>query len=148
MKIIQLTLALLLAAFALPQSAQAAAPGASVRAILITATNQKGPADPRLAAYEAELQRNIPLSSFRFVSDGSANVTGAGRSSINLALGHRVDVEGNKGPDGIKLKIVWTKGATTLMDTGLTLQPGVPAVLGRRSSDDEKETPIILLIAK
>lgn len=148
MKTIQLTLALLLAAIALPQSAQAAAQGVSVRAILITATNQKAPADPRLAPYEAELQRNIPLSSFRFVSEGSTTASSAGRASIGLALGHRVDVEGNKGPTGIRLRIIWMNGASTVMDTGLTLQPGVPAVLGRRSSDDEKETPIILLIAK
>jgi hypothetical protein len=148
MKIIQLTLALLVAAIALPQGVQAAAEAASVRAVLITATNQKAPADPRLAPYEAELQRNIPLSSFRFVSDGSATVSGPGRASISLARGHRVDVEGNKGPTGIKLRVIWMNGANTVMDTGLTLQPGVPAVLGRRSSDDEKETPIILLIAK
>ena len=60
MKIIQLTFALLLAAIALPQPARAA-DTVAVRAILITATNQKRAADPKLAPYEAELQRNRML---------------------------------------------------------------------------------------
>ena len=74
MRIIPLTVSLLwLAGIAWPQLALAA-DGTSVHAVLIMATDEKAPADPRLAPYEAELQRNLPLSSFRFLGEGSAAI--------------------------------------------------------------------------
>ena len=120
----------------------------SVRAILIMATNQKREADPKLAAYEAELQRNLPLSSFQFVGEGSATVSGAGRASITLARGHRVELAREKaGGRGIGVMVHWLNGQSTVMNMSLTLEPGVPAVLGRRPGGDG-ETPIVLLIAR
>jgi len=125
-----------------------AADNASVRAILITATNLKREADPKLAPYEAELQRNIPLSSFRYVGEGTTAVTAGGKAVIALERGNRIELEGERsGGRGIRLKVVWQSGRTVVMNTTLTLQPGVPAVLGRRPSGDG-ETPIILLIAR
>lgn len=147
MKTIQLALALVLAVFAMPPSATAApAGGASVRAILITATNQKQEADPKLAAFEAELQRNLPLSSFRYVTEGRAAIAAAGHAAIALGRNHRLQLEGSKGAGGIQLKVQWFSGKEVVMNLGLTLQPGVPAVLGRRPSGDG-EAPIVLLIA-
>lgn len=147
MRLIPFTVALLLALFALAPTVRAA-DNASVRAILITATNLKREADPKLAAYEAELQRNLPLSSFRYVGEGSAAVTAGGKSTIALDRGHRVEFEGERsGGRGIRMKVLWQSGRTVIMNTTLTLQPGVPAVLGRRPSGDG-ETPIILLIAR
>jgi len=125
-----------------------AADNASVRAILITATNLKREADPKLAPYEAELQRNLPLSSFRYVGEGSTAVTAGGKSAIALDRGNRIEFEGERsGGRGIRLKVLWQSGRTVIMNTTLTLQPGVPAVLGRRPSGDG-ETPIVLLIAR
>jgi len=125
-----------------------AADNASVRAILITATNLKREADPKLAPYEAELQRNIPLSSFRYVGEGTTAVTAGGKAVIALERGNRIELDGERsGGRGIRLKVVWQSGRTVVMNTTLTLQPGVPAVLGRRPSGDG-ETPIILLIAR
>jgi hypothetical protein len=144
MRTIRLVFALLLAATAWPQAFAASA--ASVRAILVTATNQKREADPKLAAFEAELQRNLPLSSFRWVGEGATSVGGA-PSAISLPRGHRLEVEGTKAGGGIDLKVHWTQGGSVIMSTSLSLNPGVPVVLGRRPSDDS-ETPIILLIAR
>lgn len=125
-----------------------AADNASVRAILITATNLKREADPKLAPYEAELQRNIPLSSFRYVGEGATAVSAGDKAVIALDRGNRVEFQGERsGGRGIRLKVVWQSGRTVVMNTTLTLQPGVPAVLGRRPSGDG-ETPIILLIAR
>jgi hypothetical protein len=125
-----------------------AADNASVRAILITATNLKREADPKLAPYEAELQRNVPLSSFRYVGEGTTAVTAGGKAVIALERGNRIELDGERsGGRGIRLKVVWQSGRTVVMNTTLTLQPGVPAVLGRRPSGDG-ETPIILLIAR
>lgn len=147
MRLIPFAFALVLALFIVASDVRAA-DNASVRAILITATNLKREADPKLAPYEAELQRNLPLSSFRYVGEGSAAVTAGGRSALSLDRGHRVEFEGEKsGGRGIRMKVLWQSGRTVIMNTTLTLQPGVPAVLGRRPSGDG-ETPIILLIAR
>jgi hypothetical protein len=147
MRLIPFAIALVLALFIVASDARAA-DNATVRAILITATNLKREADPKLAPYEAELQRNLPLSSFRYVGEGSAAVTAGGRSALSLDRGHRVEFEGEKsGGRGIRMKVLWQSGRTVIMNTTLTLQPGVPAVLGRRPSGDG-ETPIILLIAR
>ncbi|WP_414660412.1 hypothetical protein [Horticoccus sp. 23ND18S-11] len=147
MKTIHLAFALLLAVLACPHPVTAAAGGASVRAILITATNQKQEADPKLDAFEAELQRNLPLSSFRYVAEGSSAITAGGHAAITLGRGHRLDLEGDKGGGGIRVKVQWFNGKSVVMNTTLTLQPGVPAVLGRRPSGDG-DTPIIILIAR
>lgn len=141
---------LLAGAFALLALSPAlpAAERSSVRAILISATNLKREADPKLAPYEAELQRNLPLSSFRFVDEGAAAVPAGGRATIALARGHRVELEGDPAAGrGIRLKVQWLSGRSVIINTTLTLRPGVPAVLGRRPSGDG-ETPIILLIAR
>jgi hypothetical protein len=138
---------MIIAAFALPHHTHAAE-RASVRAILITATNQKRDADPKLAPYEAALQRNLPLSSFRHVGEGSAVLGPGGRGQISLGHGHRLDLEGEKGGrNGIGVKVQWMNGDNVVMNTSLVLQSGVPAVLGRRPSGDG-ETPIVLLIAQ
>jgi hypothetical protein len=147
MRIIPLILAALFAATALPPQARAAQP-ASVQAILITASNNKVPADPRLAPYEATLQRNLPESSFRFVAQGSTSVSTGGHARIPLAGGHRVELEGEKqSKDGIKLKIQWLNGRSPVMGGEFTLHPGVPVVLGRRPSGDG-DVPIVIVIAK
>lgn len=148
MRIIKLTLSLLLAAFALPQLAHAAAP-ISVRAVLIMASNTKATADPRVAPYEAELQRNLPESSFRFAGEGSTNVSGRGTAAISLTQGHRVEIESeDKNPrDGISLKVRWMQGDNLVMRGTLTLERGLPLVFARRPSG-EGEVPIVIVIAK
>ena len=145
MRIFHFTVAVLLAAIAAPYHLLAA-DSTSVRAILIPATNQKREADPKLAPYEAELQRNRPLSSFRYVGEGAAVVAAGKPANIPLGRDHRVQLESEKG-GGIRVKIQWLNGNTVVMSTSLTLESGVPAVLGRRPSGDG-ETPIVLLIAR
>jgi hypothetical protein len=147
MRIIHLLVVVLLVAIVLPATARAA-DGASVRAILITATNLKREADPKLAPYEAELQRNLPLSSFRYIGEGSARLPANGRANISLGRGHRLVLEGEgSGGGGIGVKAQWMNGNSVVMNISVTLAPGVPAVLGRRPSGDA-ETPIVLLIAR
>lgn len=148
MRIIRFTLAALFAAFALLPRLQAAAGPTSMRAILITASNEKAPADPRLAAYEATLQTNLPESSFRFVAEGSANVSASGRANIALNRGHRIEVEGEKAEaQGIRLKIQWMNGRTLVIGGTFTFEPGIPIVLGHRPKG-AGDVPIVILIAK
>ena len=145
MRIIKLTLSLLFAACAL-SSHLAAADGATVQAILINASNEKTAADPRLAAYEAELQRMVPESSFRFIAQGTAAVTGSGHATISLGSGHRIELDRDKG-GGLRLKIQWMNGTKLVLGGTFNAQPGVPIMLGNRPSG-EGAVPIVLVIAK
>jgi hypothetical protein len=148
MRINKLILSLLLLAGAVLPNLARAADSTTVHAILIMASNEKAPADPRLAAYEAELQRNVPESSFRLLGEGSASVGGSGRAKISLGRSHRLEIESEKSGGEVRLKVQWLDGNRIILTTTLAnLQPGVPAMLGRRSSGDG-EVPIVLVIAK
>ena len=146
MRIIPTILALALAAGFLPLTCQAA-DSTSVHALLISASNQKGGSDPKLAGYESTLRRNLPFDTFRLTGEGSTSIASGGSSSLALGRGHRLELQSEKGGGGIRLKVQWMNGNKVVMNTTLTLQPGVPAVLGRRGGD-EGEVPVVLVIAK
>ena len=148
MRMFTLAPSLLLAVAAMPLPALGAE-GATVHAILIIATKEKGPADPRLAPYEATLQRNLPESSFRFGGEGTVSVSVRNsQASISLGSGHRVELEGgSKDAGGILIKVRWLNGRKVVMNNSFTFQRGVPVVLGRRPSGDGN-VPIVILIAK
>ena len=146
MRTIPLILSLLFAAFVLPLHARGA-DGASVHAILIIASKEKAAADPRLAPYEATLQRNLPESSFRFGNEGRATL-GTKNSRATVALGtHRLELEGGtKDADGIRIKVRWLNGSNVVMSNTFTFQPGIPFALGLRPIKDD-EIPIVIVIA-
>lgn len=148
MRTLTAPLSLLLALVALPLSARAA-DGASVQAILIIASEEKAPADTRLAPYEATLQRNLPESSFRYVSEGRATVSGKNsRAQIKLGTDHQLELEGGaRDADGIQIKVRWVSGKKTVMNNSFVFQSGVPIVLGQRKRDDGN-VPIVILIAR
>lgn len=139
----------LLVAFAATAFAAPAAETTSVSAILIMATKEKAPADPRLAPYEANLQRNLPESSFRFVGEGRATLGDRNsRASLSLGSGHVVELQGGtREGDGIRISVVWRNGKATVMNNSFTFQPGVPIVLGLRPATDDN-VPIVIVIAK
>ena len=140
----------LLSAFALiTLSAIArAADATSVRAVLIMASQEKAPADPRLAPYEPELQRNLPESSFRFIDEGSTSLSGQSAAAIPLARGHRIELTGGeRSGSGIQLGVRWMNGKTVIMNNAFHVQPGRPVVLLRRPRGDS-EIPIVIVVAK
>ena len=147
MRTFTFALSLLLACFA-PAVAARAADDASVHAILITASKEKAPADKRLAPYEATLQRNLPESSFTYVAEGAASVSGKNSRNISLGDGHRIELQGiDKDADGISMKVRWLNGNAVVMNNTFTFKPGVPIVLGQRPGGDGN-VPIVILIAK
>ncbi len=154
MRIIPLTLALVLAAVALSPAAPAApapksaksAKSVTVHAILITASNKKGGIDRKLAPYEAGLLDNLKFDTFRYVTEGTASLPNGGRATITFAGNHRLELEDDPG-EGLSLKVFWMNGSEVVLRTTLTLNPGVPAVLSRRSAKDG-DVPVILLIAR
>lgn len=136
---------LLLGALGAPLAAHAAE-SVSVRAILIQASNGKGPSDPKLKPYEAELQRNLVFSSFRYMGEGSTSLVAGGRATVKLAGGHRLELQSERFEGGsIGVKVQWLNGSELVISTSLTLQRGVPAVLVHRGNDDAEA---VLLIAK
>lgn len=147
MKTIRFVLPLFLLLLAAPFTR--AADGASVHAILITASNEKGDTDRRLAQYEPTLKRILRFESFRFVGEGSADLPAAGEGSISLGRGHRLELEAEEsGRRGVRVKVRWIAGGTRVMDTGLSLQPGVPAVLGGPETGKSGEVFAILVIGR
>ena len=145
MRKILLTFILLLGVLWAPLAAHAA-DAATVQAILIHASNGKGPPDPKLKPYEAELQRNLVFSSFRYVGEGSTAIAGSGRATLKLAGGHRLELESEKFEGGsVRLKVQWMNGGELVISTSLTLPRGVPAVLVHRGNDDAEA---VLVIAK
>jgi hypothetical protein len=42
----------------------------------------------------------------------------------------------------------WSKGGRTLMNTGLLLRPGVPAVIGGPSTGNKNEVYAVILVGK
>jgi hypothetical protein len=145
-RLIHLTLTLVLGLF-LSASIARAADGASVQALLISASKGKGASDPRLAEFEATLKRTLPFDTFKLTAQGSASVSGSNSSaSIALAGGHRLQLTGGeRSGNGIKVRVEWTSGGREVMNTALVLQPGIPAVLGRGG---DGEVPVVLLIAR
>jgi hypothetical protein len=108
-----------------------AAERASIRGILVAASNQEGPSDRRLAAYEPTLRRILRFESYRFLGEGSTALAVPAQGGVPIGQGHRLELqtESSSG-DSVKVRVRWLDGERVLMQTGLSLRPGVPAVLG------------------
>jgi hypothetical protein len=140
-----LFLATLLALPALP--GRAAEP-VNVRAMLVIASSQRGESDARLAAYEPTLRRVLRFDNYRLAGSGSASLSPTGTTTMNLGREHALllDVEKSEGRN-VRFKVRWTEGGRSLINTGLSLQPGQPAVLGGPSTGKEGEVWAVILVA-
>lgn len=141
-------LILLLAALA-GLGAIARADSANIRGILIAASNESGETDRRLAPYEPTLRRILRFESYRFLGDDSATLNVPAQGSLSLGDGHEIALSTEKS-DGksIHVKVRWSAGGRTLMNTGLVLRPGVPAVLGGPSTGNKGEVYAVILIGR
>lgn len=150
MKTHRLLLSLVMFAAALGFASFARAEGrASVEGILITASNEQGQTDGRLAPYEPTLKRILRFESYRFIGDGSTSLAVPGEGSFSIGNGHELEITAEKS-DGkaIHAKVRWTSGGRTLMSTGLVLRPGVPAVLGGPSTGKKGEVYAVIVIGR
>jgi len=126
-----------------------AAERSSVQGILISASNESGETDRRLAPYEPTLRRILRFESFRFLGDGSATLAVSEPSHLSLGSGHELaltteSIEGN----AIHVRVRWSSGGRTLMNTGLVLRAGVPAVLGGPATGNKGEVYAVILIGR
>lgn len=120
---------------------------ADLRAVLITASTQPGPTDNRLATYEATLKRVLRFNSYTFQGSDSAGLPAKGTASLMIGQGHELAVETSENP--FALRVRWTAGGRTLMNTGLNLRPGVAAVLGGPATGERPgEVYAVILVAR
>lgn len=147
MKTIRLTL--LLAVLGGLALAARAADRASLQGILISASNESGQTDRRLAAYEPTLRKILRFESYKHLGADSASLDVPATGTLSLGNGHELVVT-TESSDGksIHVKVRWNAGGRTLMNTGLTLRPGVPAVLGGPSTGNKGEVYAVILIGR
>ena len=137
----------LAALIALPAIATRAADRTQVRAILVIASNQRGESDARLAAYEPTLRRILRFESYRLAGSGNATLS-AGKTSVDIGRGHTLALDVDKSDNqNASLRVRWEEGGRALMNTGLVLRAGVPAVLGGPSTGKEGEVWAVILVA-
>lgn len=117
----------------------------NVTAILITASGEAGASDKRLAPYEATLRRILRFEGYRFVGQASGAVPGEGSVKLEIGAGHILAVARGAGD---RLQVTWKQGDTTLMNTGLALRPGVPAVLGGPGTGKEGEVFAVIVTSR
>jgi hypothetical protein len=123
-----------------------AADRASIRGILVSASNAKGQSDGRLSAYEPTLRRILRFESYRYLGEGSASLSVPAQGSLSLGQGHRLEIETESVSDkSVRVKVSWLDGDRVLMETGLSLRPGVPAVLGGPSRGDGEVYAVIVV---
>jgi hypothetical protein len=126
-----------------------AAERSNVQCLLISASNEKGQTDRRLAPYEPTLRRILRFESYRFLGEDSAAVGVNEKSQLSIGNGHQLEVTGESRDGGsIHVKVRWIQGGRTLMNTGLALRPGVPAVLGGPATGSKGEVYAVILIGR
>ena len=144
-----LRLTLLFAALCGLTLAARAAGRSSLQGILIAASNEPGRTDRRLAEYEPTLRKILRFESFKFLGDDTASMSAPDDVRLTLGEGHELAVQVERADEkSIHVRVLWTGGGRTLMNTGLTLRPGVPAVLGGPSTGHKGEVYAVILIGK
>ncbi len=145
MKNPRLFLSLLLFAAAACLATTARAAGVTVQGILISASNESGDSDQRLAAYVPNLKRILRFESFRFLGEDSASLGVPATGALSLGNGHRVELA-TESADGktVLLKVRWSAGVRH----EYVLQRGVPTVLGGPSTGRKGEVYAVILIGR
>jgi hypothetical protein len=123
-----------------------AADRVSLHGILIAASNGEGPSDRRLAPYEGNLKRVLRFSKYRHIGEGSASVDVPGSGGMSVGRGHALEIEAEEGRGGqARLRVRWSSGGDTVLNTGVTLAPGGVTVLGGAAGDGDEVYAIILI---
>jgi hypothetical protein len=122
-----------------------AADRASIQGILISASNEAGQTDRRLASYEPTLKRILRFESFKFRGDDSTSFDVPGSGSLTISDGHELVITTESSNDkALHVKVRWIADGRTLMNTGLVLRPGIPAVLGGPPNKGEVYAVILI----
>ena len=103
----------------------------NVGAILISASNEDGPSDNRLSAYEATLRRTLPFSHFTYLGESSTRIAMPGNGAIALSRGQSVKIEAAYyGEKTVWMRVIWMDGGRQRINLVFARQErGVPVVV-------------------
>jgi hypothetical protein len=134
--------AAVLALFGLPAISAADANRATIHAILVIASNERGPTDPKLAPYEANLKRTLRYESFRFAGEGSAAVAPGGTAVVTLPNNNRLEVQAERG-DGRGARVKVRYGGTDV-----AIPSGKTVILAGRPAGQAGEISAVIVTAE
>jgi hypothetical protein len=138
MRTIKFIFTLLLIAFVVPLASRAAqGGGTTVRAILVIASTEKGPSDPKLAPYVGELRGALRYESYRYGGESSATVPAGGKTSLTVG-GRRVELQSEAGGS------VFVRAP----DGGAAVSPGGKPAVINVGGGSKNEAYFILAMAK
>jgi hypothetical protein len=136
MRTTKLIFTLLLAALFAPLASHAAQGGnITVRAIVVIASKEKGPSDPKVAPYVGDLRSNLRYESFRYGGESSATVPAGGKSSLNVG-GRRLELQSEGGSVFVRAPA-----------GGATVAPGGKNAVLRVDSNDKGEATFVVVTA-
>ena len=117
----------------------AAAEQATLKAVMILASDEPSSPDPRLSSIEPKLRRVFRYPHYRHMGEGSLVVSLPGKGTIQLGGGYALDVDA-AGLEGgrIRAQVTWRKGGTKLLSTSAKVQRNSPTVLGGASQGKGK----------
>jgi hypothetical protein len=106
--------------------------GVNLSAMLISASNEKGESDRRLASYVPNLKSSLRFESFKLIGEGSARITMPGSTEIALPSGQSVKIEADYYGEGmVWLRVIWMDGSRQVMNVIYAKwQRGKPIVAG------------------
>ena len=83
------------------------------------------------------------------MGDDNASLGASEKGHLSLGEGHELEIE-TESSEGksVRLKIRWVRNGRVLMNTGLILRPGVPAVIGGPSTGNKSEVYAVILIGR
>lgn len=121
-----------------------AAESVTVKAILISASNESGESDDRLAAYVPNLRRILRFESFHYLGEDSASLSVPSREELSLGNGQRVSLA-TESTDGktVLLKVRWGS-----VRHEFVLQRGGTTVLGGSSTGKKGEVYAVILVGR
>lgn len=114
----------------------------TVTAILVIASNERGPSDRELAPYEANLKRTLRYESFRFAGEASAAVAPGGTAVVSLPNNNRLDLQAEKG-DGRGVRVKVRYGGTDVI-----IPPGKTVILAGRPAGKAGEISAVIVTAE
>ena len=117
----------------------AAAEQATLKAVMILASDEPSSPDRRLASIEPKLRKVFRYAHYRHMGEGSLAVSLPGRGTIQLGGGYALDVSAAAVDGGrIQAQVTWRKGGTKLLSTSAKVQRNSPTVLGGASQGKGK----------
>ena len=103
----------------------------NLKGVMILATNDDGPSDKSIHAYETQLKRLFKFKHYQRIGNGDSRVNLPGETRMELDNQHSLEVKASVTQRGhYRLLIDWHKNNQLLLKTTLIAKKGVPTLLG------------------